>query len=159
MFTDRKIFVKNTLKILLPYEEVQGHLRDIKGRELYVPKGEKEAYKKLAGDMEIKTFNPEAVENYANLVVDGNYLKGKENIEIENYGALEFTERITEEEIAKGIKSIKNYGKIQCPKEIYGILSQKVAENYGILNREQENSEKGEDSGYTIVANIGALEL
>jgi len=158
-FTDRKIFVKNKLKIEVPYGKIQGRILDIKGKELFVPEGEREAYLELAGDMQIKTFNPDATENYAKLVVNSNYLQGRENIEIENYGVLEFKEELTGEQIESGIKSIKNYGKVQCSKEIYGILSQKITENYGVFNAKREDLDKREDPGYTKVANMGVLEL
>ena len=156
-FADGKIFVKNKLKVDLPFDKVKGVISDIKGKEIYVPKGEKTAYLEIAGDMEVKTFNPEAVGNYSSLLVDSNYLNGKLNMEIENYGVLEFAEKITEEEIERGIRSIKNYGKIQCSKGIYGILAQKVRENYGVFNKERV--EKVKDHKNTIVENMGVLEL
>ncbi len=158
-FTDRRIFVKYKLKIDLPFEKIQGRIKDIKGKELYVPEGERQAYLEFAGDMEVRTFNPETRENYSNLVVDSNYLKGRVNIEIENYGVLEFKEELTGEQIEEGIKKIKNYGKIQCSKEIYGILSQKITENYGVFNAKEEKAEKGEEPEYTKITNMGVLEL
>jgi hypothetical protein len=158
-FTNRKIFVKRKLKIDLPFEKIKGHISDIKGKALYVPEGEREAYLEVAEGMEIKTFNPKAVENYAKLEVDSGYLKGRESIEIENYGVLEVKEEVTEELLDLGIKRIKNYGKIQCPKKIYALLSQKVTENYGVIDSKSDRPVKVEETAHTKVSNMGVLIL
>lgn len=158
-FTDRKIFVKNKLTIKVPFEKLQGHIQEVKGKVLYVPEGEQDAYLNFAGDMEIKTFNPDAIENYANLVVDSSYFRENEKVEIENYGVLEFKEELTEEQVEAGIKKIKNFGKIQCSKVIAGVLRRKITENYGVIGVKEDPKEQAGENKHTKIANMGVLDL
>jgi hypothetical protein len=81
-------------------------------------------------------------------------------IDIIQGGILEFTTDVTKDLILQKINSIKNYGKIVAPPEIYGALMTKCVENMGMIvkiGNKSEKYRKTEERGVAITWYLGII--
>jgi len=158
-FKNAKLFVKGDLTIKVPLSMIGGKVDKIIAKTLKILKGDRELiHQYVETAEEISYINPNAFENYSNLLVDEGYLRGREELEIRNYGVLEFDPSIEGDLLEKGLKTLENYGKILCSKELKGIILGKMKENYGSVKSPEDEKKESVNEGI-VIENVGVLEL
>lgn len=155
----RKIFVKNKLTIESSAEDVLKCCDNIISHELVIRKEDLDDIMPIMDKVEtIKIYDSEMLENSTVLKLNKAYLEGSNQLAISNYGLLVIEDDVTPELFDEMVKYIENYGKIRCNDSIYPKVGERTRKNFGLITTDKGKSKNHEDE-YTIIANMGSLEL
>lgn len=126
---------------------------------------DKKTYSKIgdiiAVDVEVEIIDGRLLVNKGKMSISENF---KDMVTIKNMGKLIIEDSVNVENIEKYLHSINNFGLIEAPAKLIGVLNNKTDKNYGKI-REPLKSVKSEDKGQEkekndiMYSNMGELKL
>ena len=153
------LYVDGDVEISVNEEiDIKSHIRYILCNKLMLKENLYPKMKDIIGtDVKVEIINGKLLMNKGKMYISENF---KEIVTIRNMGKLVFQEDVDVENIERYVHGIDNFGVIEAPSKLVGVLNNKANKNYGKirepLSKDEEVKKQDKDLMY---GNIGELKL